>query len=49
MLIYYCILEVKFKARYSNHKKSFNHEKHKNDMQLSNELWKIKALKEDQS
>ena len=22
---------------------SFNHEKHKNDTQLSNELWKIKA------
>ena len=25
----------------------FNHEKHKNDKQLSNELWKIKASKEE--
>ena len=38
----------KFKARYSNHKKSFNHKKQKNDMQLLNELWKTKALKEEQ-
>ena len=43
--IYYGISETKFKTRYSNHKKSFNHEKHKNDTQLSNELWKIKASK----
>ena len=27
--------------------KSFNHEKHKNCTQLSNELWKIKASKEE--
>ena len=26
---------------------SFNHEKRKNDTQLSNELWKIKASKEE--
>ena len=45
--IYYGISETKFKTRYSNHKKSFNHEKHKNDTQLSNELWKIKASKEE--
>ena len=32
---------------YLNHKKSFNHEKHKNNTQLSNELWKIKASKEE--
>ena len=44
--IYSSISETK--TRYSNHKKSFNHEKHKNDTQLSNELWKIKASKEDQ-
>ena len=43
--IYYGISEGKFKTRYSNHKKSFNHEKHKNDTQLSTELWKIKASK----
>ena len=44
--IYYGISETKFKTRYSNHKKSFNHEKHKSDTQLSNELWKIKPSKE---
>ena len=41
--IYYGISETRF----SNHKKSFNHEKHKNDTQLSNELWNIKAPKEE--
>ena len=45
--IYYGISETKFKTRFSNHKKSFNHEKHKNDTQLSNELWNIKASKEE--
>ena len=45
--IYYGISETTFKTRYLNHKKSFNHEKHKNDTQLSNELWKIKASKEE--
>ena len=37
----------KLKTRYSNPKKSFNHEKHKNDTQLWSELWKIKASKEE--
>ena len=45
--IYYSISETKLKTRFSNHKKSFNHEKHKNDTQLSNELWNIKASKEE--
>ena len=45
--IYYGISEAKFKTRYSNHKKSFNHEKQKNDTQLSDDLWKIKASKEE--
>ena len=45
MKIYYGILETKFKTRYSNYKKSFNHEKHKNDTQISNEFCKIKASK----
>ena len=45
--IYYGISETKFKTRYLNHKKSFNHEKHKNDTQLSNELWKIKGSKQE--
>ena len=45
--IYYGISKTKFKTRFSNHKKSFNHEKHKNGTQLSNELWNIKASKEE--
>ena len=45
--IYYGISETKFKTRYSNHKKSFNHEKHKNDTRLSNEFRKFKASKEE--
>ena len=43
--IYYRISEAKFKTRYSNHKKSFDHKKPKNDMQASKEepvlVWKI--------
>ena len=45
--IYYGISGTKFKTRFSNHKKSFNQEKHKDDTQLSNELWNIKASKEE--
>ena len=45
--IYYCISETKFKTRFSNRKKSFHHEKHKNNTQLSKELWNIKASKEE--
>ena len=45
--IYYGISETKFKTRFSKHKKSFNHEKHKNYTQLSNELWNIKVSKEE--
>ena len=45
--IYYGISEKNLRTRYSNHKKLFNHEKHKNGKQLSNELWKIKASKEE--
>ena len=33
--------------QYIQTKKFFNHKKSKNDQQLSNELWKIKALKEE--
>ena len=39
--ICYDISETKFKTRFSNVKKSFSHEKHKNDTQLSNELRNI--------
>ena len=45
--ICYRTSETKFNTRYSNHKKSFNHKKLKNDTKLSNELWKIKASKEE--
>ena len=45
--IYCGISETKFKTKYSNHQKSFNHGKHKNHTQLSNELWKIKSSKEE--
>ena len=31
-----------FKDRFGNHKKSFNHVKHKNDTELSKEFWEVK-------
>ena len=34
---------TKFEARYANHKKYFNYEKHKSDTQLSNELGQYQA------
>ena len=40
--IYYGITKTKFKQRYANHIKSFRHEKHQSDTELSNELWSIK-------
>ena len=43
--IYYGITETKFEQRYANHIKSFRHEKHKSDTELSNELWSIKNNK----
>ena len=43
---YYGISETKFKTRHSNHLKSFNNEKYKDDTQLLNELWKIKNSKQ---
>ena len=33
---------MKFKNHFGNHKKSFNHAKHKNDTELSKEFWEIK-------
>ena len=41
--IYYGITKPKFKQRYANHIKSFRHEKHQCDTELSNELWSIKS------
>ena len=40
--IYYGITETKFKQRCANHIKSFRHEKHQSDTELSNQLWSIK-------
>ena len=34
--------ETTFKDRFGNHKKFFNHVKHKNDTELSKESWEIK-------
>ena len=34
--------ETTFKDRFGNHKKSFNHAKHKNAKELSKEFWEIK-------
>ena len=41
---YIGISETKFKLRYANHKKSFNHTKYKNDSELSVEYWKLKEM-----
>ena len=40
---YIGLCETTFKLRYANHKKSFNHEKYKNNTELSKEYWKIKS------
>ena len=40
--IYYGITKTKFKQQYANHIKSFKHEKHQSNIELSNELWSIK-------
>ena len=37
--------EGTFKQRYGNHRKSFNHEKHRTDTKLSKEHWRLKKLK----
>ena len=34
--------EITFKDRFRNHKKPFNHLKHKNDTELPTEPWEIK-------
>ena len=43
--IYYGTSEGTFRQRYENHKKSFNHEKHRKDIELSKEYWKLKEIK----
>ena len=41
---YIRLCHTTFKARYTNHKKSFSHIKYKNNTELSNEYWKIKNM-----
>jgi hypothetical protein len=41
--IYYGLCEGEFKARYSNHLKSFKHEKYKSDTELSKYIWELKS------
>ena len=43
--IYYGTSEGTFKQRYGNHKKSFNHEKHRADTELSKECRRLKEFK----
>lgn len=42
--IYFGLCETTFKQRYSNHKRSFNIARYKNDTELSNEIWRLKSL-----
>lgn len=41
-LIYLGSAETTFKKRFSNHKKSFNHERYENETELSKAFWKLK-------
>ena len=43
--IIYRTSEGTFKQRYGNHKKSFSHEKHRADAELSKEYWRLKEIK----
>ena len=38
---YYGLTEASFKKRYGNHKMSFIHEQHKNDIELSKSIWDL--------
>ena len=40
--VYHGITKDKFKLRYANHKKAFNHLKYSKDTELSKEVWRIK-------
>ena len=40
---YKCSCETAFKKRFANHKKSFNNERHKNEMELSKKLGDLKS------
>ena len=43
--LFYGTSEGTFKQCYGNHKKSFNHEKHRTDTELLKESWRLKELK----
>ena len=38
---YYGLTETSFKERYGNHKRSFRHERYKNDTELSKYIWDL--------
>ena len=42
--VYFGSCKSTFKKRFSSHKKSFNQNEHKNETELSNEIWRIKNL-----
>ena len=42
--IYYETSEGTFQQRYGNHKKSFSHENHRTNTQLSKEYWRLQEL-----
>ena len=42
---YIGLAETTFKKRFSNHKKSFNHERYENETELSKQYWKFKRQK----
>ena len=44
---YIGLTATQFKARYSNHLKSFRHEKRRNDTELSNHLWQLKEANKE--
>ena len=46
---YYGQCEGEFKTRFNNHTKSFRHEKHRNDTELSKLVWKLKDENKDYS
>ena len=44
--VYLGVPETTFNVCYGNHKKSFTKQYHKNDMELSEEYWKVKQQNE---
>ena len=44
---YYGLCEGEFKFRYNNHTKSFRHQKHHNETELSKLIWRLKDENKD--